>query len=132
MDKVDRAKWVASFDMESLVSSILRNGTLLSMSLILMSLALRWIGNGQADFGTNMKARSIPLLILADLQQAHSPGFWPRLLMHLGFAALLLTPYVRVLASLAYFTLVGRSPKQALFTSFVLVVLTIILLTKLV
>ena len=118
--------------MESLISSILRTGTLISMGLILLSLALGWVGKGHVDFGPDMKAKSIPLLILADLQQAHSPGFWPRFLMHLGFVALLLTPYVRVLASLAYFTLVGRSPKQALFTSFVLVILTIILLTKLV
>ena len=132
MDNIARAKWIASFDMESLISSILRTGMLISMSLTLLSLVPGWLEKGQVDFGPNMKAKSIPLLILADFQQIHVPGFWPRLLMHLGFAVLLLTPFVRVVASLVYFTLVERSPKQALFTTFVLVILTIILLTNLV
>ena len=37
---------------------------------------------------------------------------------------LLLTPYVRVLASMLYFALVERNLKYSVFTAFVLLVLT--------
>ena len=48
----------------------------------------------------------------------------PRLLINLGIALLMLTPYVRVLASTFYFALAERNPKYTLFTGFVLAVLT--------
>jgi uncharacterized membrane protein len=48
----------------------------------------------------------------------------PRLLVNLGIAVLMLTPYVRVLASMLYFMLVERNLKYGLFTAFVLAMLT--------
>jgi uncharacterized membrane protein len=57
-----------------------------------------------------------------------TPALRPRLLVNLGIGVLLLTPYVRVLASLVYFATVERDPKYALFTAFVLAVLTYSLL----
>ncbi len=50
--------------------------------------------------------------------------FRPRLLVSLGIAALLLTPYLRVLASLLFFAFVEHNWKYSLFTGFVLAVLT--------
>ena len=126
------AKRIANFDMESLISSILRTGMLSSTGFIFTGLIIGWADQERASLGPNLKAKSVPLLILADLQQIGSPGFWPRFLIHLGVATLLLTPYVRVLASMAYFTWVDRSRKQVAFTGFVLIILTIILLTRLV
>ena len=48
----------------------------------------------------------------------------PHLLVNFGIALLLLTPYIRVLASVAFFALVERNAKYALFTLFVAIVLT--------
>ena len=132
MRNVARAKWIANFDIEDLVSSILRNGMLISMGFIIASLVFRWIGNEEASFGPNLQAKSIPTMILSDLPKLGLPNFRPSLLLHLGVAVLLLTPYVRVFASMVYFTLIERSRKYVLFTSFVLLILTIILLTELV
>ena len=46
------------------------------------------------------------------------------MLVNLGIAVLLLTPYVRVLMSMLYFVFVERNLKYALFTGFVLAMLT--------
>ena len=48
----------------------------------------------------------------------------PRLLVSLGIITLLLTPYVRVLASFVLFAFVERNAKYAVFTGFVLAVLS--------
>ena len=132
MKEAARAKWIANFDMESLISSILRNGTLISMVLILAGLTIEWVTRGQINLEPNLQARSVPLLILGGLEKMGEPGGWPHLFIRLSVAALLLTPYARVIASMVYFTWVDRSRKQAFFTGFVLILLTIILLTTLV
>jgi uncharacterized membrane protein len=48
----------------------------------------------------------------------------PRLLISLGIVALLLTPYLRVLASMLFFAVVEHNWKYTAFTAFVLIVLT--------
>jgi uncharacterized membrane protein len=48
----------------------------------------------------------------------------PRLLVNFGLAILLLTPYVRVVASFFYFAFIENNAKYAVFTSIVLGVLT--------
>jgi len=45
-------------------------------------------------------------------------------LINLGIAVLILTPYVRILASVLYFAFVARNWKYTLFTASVLGVLT--------
>ena len=131
MRNITRARWVAWFDMEELVSVILMRGMVLSAGLVLGGLVMRWAGHGQVGFGPNLHARSIPTLILTDLRAGESFES-PRLWLHLGIAALLLTPYARILASVFYFTLVERSRKHALLAAFVLGLMTVILLTDLV
>lgn len=126
------AKWLAGFDMEDLVSSILRNGMLISMGLIGTGMVLWRLGRSHVSFGYNLQAKSVPELLFKDLRQIGSPEQWPTLLVHLGIAVLLLTPYLRVVASTIYFAWVEHRWKQALLTSFVLIVLTVILLTTLV
>jgi len=51
-------------------------------------------------------------------------GATPLSLIALGIVLLMVTPYLRVLASVLYFT-VERNPKYALISLFVLAVLTI-------
>ena len=62
--------------------------------------------------------------MLTDIQQAAADAVRPRLLVNLGIAALMLTPYVRVLASMLYFAFVEHNGKCTLFTGFVFSVLT--------
>lgn len=131
MKDVAWIKWIASFDMEPLLSSVLKIGTGVSMALFAASLALhQWAGKAESGFGPNLQAKSVPLLILADLGQFDSPGFWSRLLLHLGVSVLLLIPYVRLLVSMIYFAWIERSWKHVVFTGFVLIIMTIGLFTN--
>ena len=132
MKKISTIKWIASFDMEPLISSILKIGITLSIIPIVIAFFLYECGGETSGFASNLKARSIPTLILSDLQYFHMPGFWVQFLVHIGFSILLLIPYSRVLASFIYFIFIERSLKHALFTALVLVVLTIGLFTSLV
>ncbi len=129
MKDVNRARWLASFDAEPFLSAILRNGTLMSMGLVVAGLVVRWAGKFQTDLGPNLRAKSIPQLILADIHSIGSLDIWPRLLVHLGVSVLLLTPYARVIASMVYFTWVESDRKHALLAAFILAVLSILLLT---
>ena len=132
MRSAARAKWIAKFDMENLVSSILQNGMLISVGLVMAALAVRWIEKKPWSFESILQARSLPVLFLAGLRQFNLPEAWPVLLVHWSVVVLLITPYLRVVASMVYFAGVERSWRHALVTGFVLAVLTITLLTNLV
>ena len=62
--------------------------------------------------------------VLSDLRSVFTDTLRPRLFLNLGIAALMLTPYVRVLASMVYFAVAERNWKYTLFTAFVFSVLT--------
>lgn len=130
MDRAARAFWVARFDIESLISKILRSGTWLSLGLIAAGWVVQWTEKNPEGFGPYLRARSVPLLILSDFREGGLPVPWPARLIHLGVAVLLLTPYVRVAATLWYSIEVERSWKRLLSTGLVLVFLTVILLTN--
>ena len=132
MTRADRVKQLAGFDVEPLLSSILAGGTWLCLSLILASVLLQWSGIVQGSVAERMQARSLPLLIVTDLRRIGSTDAWPRLLLDLAIAALMLTSYLRVLASFVYVIWMEPDRKHVLFMSFVLVVLTVILFTELV
>ena len=132
MKNVAREKWIANFDMENLVGAILTNGTILSMALVIGALVIQWATKMNSDFGPNIKAKSIPTLILADFHRLGSTESLPQVLIHLSVAVLMLTPYVRVLTSLGYFAFIDRSRKHVMFAGFVFILMTIILLTVLV
>jgi uncharacterized membrane protein len=112
------------FDMEFLVGSILQYGLLLSVALLVAGLAWHWIATSQ--LGTEYLVTGVNLFqfLLVNIRQAISGTVRPRLLVSLGLAALMMTPYTRVMASLAYFAFVERNWKYTLFTAFVFVVLT--------
>ena len=130
MKGVQRAKWIATFDMEPLISLILKGGMALSVILILSGMALNWISGANNDFGPNLHAKSILVLIWEDLALSSMPEFWPRLLIHLAFSVLLLTPCIRVFVSMLYFAFLENNWKYVIFTSIVLIILTITLLTQ--
>jgi uncharacterized membrane protein len=66
--------------------------------------------------------------LLTDIRQLGAPDLRPRVLVNLGIGVLLLTPYLRVLASLVYFAIIEHDRKYTVFTAFVLAVLTYSLL----
>ena len=130
MKRAEQAFRIARFDIESLISTILRIGMWISLSLIVASLIVQWIEKSPVGFENKLRATSVPVLILDDLQGGSSQIPWSSLIMHLGVAALLLTPYVRVAATLLYFMRVEPSWKRCLCTGLVLLLLTVILLTN--
>ena len=127
MNDVARAKWIADFDMEHLIGSILSRGMLLSAALIMAGVLLQWMGLGQASLVAMLQGTNALHLVVSDLHRIGLAGFWPTLLIHGGIVVLFYTPYVRVVASMAYFACVHRSWPHVLFSSLVFAVLTYIL-----
>jgi uncharacterized membrane protein len=110
--------------MDLLVGYVLLGGVSLSFVLIAAGVAWRWINTGRLGMEYTISSMNLFEFLLADLRQVASAALRPRLLVSLGIAVLMLTPYVRVLASLCFFALVEHNWRYAAFTGFVLAVLT--------
>lgn len=110
--------------MELLVGYILQIGVLLSMILIAVGVAWRWLNTGNVGFDYVISGMNFFEFVLTDIQQIVAGTFRPRLFANLGIATLMLTPYVRVLASMLYFAFVERNRKYTVFTGFVFAILT--------
>jgi uncharacterized membrane protein len=113
--------------LESLIGLVLATGVILSLAILVIAL-----GFYLADTG--------PEIILSDKYRVISPNFFDYVkklasmsfgassLMAIGLILLMLTPYARIIASFTYFA-ARRDLKYTLITAFVLVVLTISLIT---
>ena len=112
------------FDMEVLVGYILLIGVLLSMALIAIGVVWHWLTTGQLGLEYSISGMNLFEFVLTDLRQVFTDTLRPRLFVNLGIATLMLTPYVRVLASMLYFAFVERNRKYTVFTAFVFSVLT--------
>ncbi len=113
-----------NWDMEIYVGYILLVGVLLSLLLILTGSAWHWLNTGNLQFDYSLKGKNFFYFLYTDFQALIAGSWRPRLLVNLGVAALLLTPYLRVLVSILYFALVDHNWKYTAFTTFVFVVLT--------
>ncbi len=111
-------------DMESLVGYILLTGVLLSVALLVVGFVWRWVRVGNLRFEHAIVGMNFFEFILSTLQQMSSQALRPRLFLNMGIAVLMLTPFVRVLASVFYFAFVEHNWKYTFFTGFVLSVLT--------
>ncbi len=118
------------FDMEPLVSAILRIGLLTSLALVAAGLTWRWIATGTVRFDYMLPKTNVWQFVMEEVRLAQAGALRPRLLINVGLAVLMLTPYVRVLASMVYFAAVERNGKYALFTGFVLATLSYSLLLR--
>lgn len=112
------------FDMESLVGYILLTGILLSVALLSVGFVWRWLRVGNLRFEHSIVGMNFFEFISSTLRQMASRAFRPRLFLNMGIAVLMLTPFVRVLASVFYFAFVEHNWKYTLFTAFVLSTLT--------
>jgi uncharacterized membrane protein len=110
--------------MEIMVGYILQVGVLLSVALLTLGLAWHWLSTGQLGLNYSITGMNLFEFALTDLRRVFTDTFRPRLFINLGIAVLMLTPYVRVFASMLYFAVAERNWKYTLFTAFVFSVLT--------
>jgi uncharacterized membrane protein len=111
------------FDMEAMIGTILLVGVLLSVILIVVGLVWYGITTGSLTLNFTIKGMNLFNFLQEDFQQFQSGNVKPGLFIDLGIAALLLTPFVRVLVSVFYFMIAERNWKFVLFTGFVCSVL---------
>ena len=120
----EKAKSDHHLDMEGLIGYILLGGVLLSAALLAIGFVWRWVRSGNLQFQYTVAGMNFFEFVLSSLRQMTSHDLRPRVMVNMGIVVLMLTPFVRVLASVFYFALVERNWKYTLFTGFVLCVLT--------
>ncbi len=110
--------------MDALVGYILQDGVLLSMGLIAAGLFWVWLRTGRLAINYNIAGMNLFEFVTQEIHLAVHGAVRPRLLVNLGIAVLMLTPFVRVAASVVYFMAVLRNWKYTFFTAVVLAGLT--------
>jgi uncharacterized membrane protein len=114
----------ASDPMDAIVGTLLLGGVLTSLALIIAGLTWHRLATGHSALDETLAGHDVVELLGADLRALVQGAVRPRLLISLGIVALLLTPYLRVLASMLFFAFVEHNWKYTAFTAFVLIVLT--------
>jgi uncharacterized membrane protein len=114
----------AARNMDLLVGYVLIIGVLSSLSLLAAGLVWHWSSTGTPRLDYDLAGTTVFHLVVTDVRELAAEAWRPRLLVNLGLAVLLLTPYARVLASVLYFAWVEHDWKYTAFTAFVLVTLT--------
>lgn len=110
--------------MELLVGYLLLAGVLASSAMLITGMAWDVLRNGHMRLEYLITGMNFFQFLLADLRALVSGSdIGPRTLVNMGIALLLLTPFIRVLASMVFFAVEERSVKYTLFTLFVAVVL---------
>jgi uncharacterized membrane protein len=112
------------FDMDLVVGYILLIGVTASLVLVMAALIWRWAETRTLAFDYKLSGMNLFQLIINEVGLAVHGTLRPRQLLSLGIAMLMLTPFIRVLASMVYFMAALRNWKYSLFTSIVLVTLT--------
>ena len=110
--------------MDILVGYILFIGVLLSGLLIIAGTLWNWLLTHSLTTQFRISGENYFGFLTSSLHQAVTGPIQPHLLISLGIATLMFTPYLRVAASVVYFALVARNLKYTLFTLFVFTVLT--------
>jgi uncharacterized membrane protein len=115
---------VPRLDIEILIGALLLEGVLLSIGLLLLGLVWQWATTGHLGIDYTIRGMNLFQFVLADIHQVASGSLSPGLLVNIGIAVLMLTPYMRVLVSMVYFAIIERNRKYTFFTAFVLSILT--------
>ncbi len=122
--KVEPAPEARQREMDALVGTILQDGVVLSLALIVVGMVWRWFRTGSLAIDYQIAGMNLFQFVIDEIRLAMHGAVRPRLLINLGIAVLMLTPFVRVAASMIYFMGVLRNWKYSLFTAVVLAVLT--------
>ena len=112
------------FDMDAIVGYILLIGVLISLVLVTSALIWRWIDTRTLSFDYKLTGANLFQLVVDEVRLAMRGMLRPRLLLSLGIAVLMLTPFIRVLASMVYFMAALKNWKYSVFTAIVLLTLT--------
>lgn len=112
------------FDMDAVVGYILLIGVLISLLLVIAALVWRWLDTHTLAFNYKITGMNLFELVLAEVRLGLRGAFRPHVLLSLGIAVLMLTPYIRVLASMVYFMAWLKNWKYSVFTAIVLLTLT--------
>jgi len=110
--------------METLVGTILLFGVLLCAGFLMAGVLWSGMATGTLGLHYSLTGTNLFQFWLTNIRQLALGKWQPSLLVNLGIALLMMTPYVRVLVSTAYFAFAERNLKYTLFTGFVLAVLT--------
>jgi uncharacterized membrane protein len=113
-----------AFQMEILVGSVLLAGVWICVGLLTAGLLWHAFRAGQPPLDYHLPGSNLFDFWKADIRELKALAFRPQLLVNLGIGVLLITPYLRVLASTIYFGVIERNAKYTLLTGFVLAVLT--------
>ena len=111
-------------DVETAVGYLLLAGVLCSVVLLSCGAIWNWLATGRPEMSYPVAKAAAYRFFLDDFRRIRTGPWDPRLLTNLGVIVLLLTPYLRVFVSMLYFAFVERNAKYAVFTLFVLSVLT--------
>jgi uncharacterized membrane protein len=103
-------------DMDMVIGYLLEIGVLGSLLLILGGYLWKWLNTGGLTMAYSIPGKNLYRLWADDFHQALSGAWRPRLLVNMGIALLLATPYFRVFVSFLYFALVQRNLKYTVFT----------------
>lgn len=122
--RIETVREPRQFEMDTLVGIILQDGVLLSLGLIVIGLFWRWLRTGGLVLDYQISGVNLFEFLTAEVRLAVHGSVRPRLLINLGIAVLMLTPFVRVAVSMVYFMGVLRNRKYTFFTAIVLIVLT--------
>lgn len=111
-------------NMDVLVGYILLIGVLVSVGLIIAGTLWNWAITHSLTSQFTISGENYFGFLTSSFSQLFTGAIQPRLLISLGIATLMFTPYLRVGASAVYFAFVDRNLKYTLFTLFVFFVLT--------
>lgn len=115
----------SGFDMDVLVGTILLAGVLVSIILIVIGLAWNWLATGSLTLSYAISGENFfNFLIHSITGMFDGKVIRPRQFISLGIVTLMLTPFIRVMASFVYFVIADRNWKFSLITLIVLGVLT--------
>jgi uncharacterized membrane protein len=110
--------------MELLVGYLLLVGVIASSTILVSGIVWDVLRHGHMQLEYLITGMNFFQFLFADLRALVSGSdFGPRTFVNMGIALLLLTPFIRVLASMVFFAVEERSVKYTLFTLFVAVVL---------
>jgi uncharacterized membrane protein len=116
--------------MDALVGYLLLIGVALSIALIAAGLCWHALRTGNFQLDYRLQGMNLFDFLLTEIHIAASGKARPRTLVDVGIAVLMLTPYLRVLASMLYFMFAQKNWKYSIFTAIVLGVLTFSLFAR--
>jgi len=127
MKLIKRTIWIGTFDRESFLAAILKTGLVVGLGLLIAGSLWQRQSTGHVQFERSLQGGNI-LQLLIDACRPASALRWPQRFLHVGISVLILTPYVRILASAWYFGYVERNHRYAMYAGCACLLLTYILL----